>query len=181
MREKIAERARGRWREILQALGVPAKLLDSKHHPCPHCGGKDRFRFTNYNGTGGHICTGCGNGSGFDLLMKLKGWDFKTAAQEVEKIIGSCARDARTPERDEADKRTAMNGLWRAAKPPAPDDPVGRYLWHRCRVTTYPPCLRSVAALQYSGERARYSAMLAKVTAPDGRPSNIHRTYLTAT
>lgn len=179
MREKVIGRARGRWREIHLALGVSGKLIDGKHHPCPLCGGKDRFRFTNYNGTGGYICSQCGNGSGFDLLMKLNGWDFKTAAQEVEKIIGSCAPDVRTRERSEADKRAAMNNLWRSATPVTPEDPAGLYLRHRCRVSVYPPCLRFVPALRYSGATTDYPAMLAKVAAPDGSPNNIHRTYLT--
>ncbi len=65
------ERARGKWQSILPALGVSVRVIDGKHHPCPHCGGKDRFRFTDYGGTGGYICSQCGPGSGFDLLMKV--------------------------------------------------------------------------------------------------------------
>ena len=41
----IKAAATGRWVEILTSLGgVAAKLLDGRHHPCPKCGGKDRFR-----------------------------------------------------------------------------------------------------------------------------------------
>lgn len=180
MREKITERARGRWKGILVGLGVAAAIIDGKHHPCPLCGkGRDRFRFTDFNGTGGYICSQCGNGSGFDLLMKLRGWDFRTAASEVEKIIGKCEPDKQTPDRSEADKRAAMNRLWRSAKPVTRQDAAGRYLTSRCGITAYPDCLRFVPALRYSGTRDDYPAMLAKVTAPDGKPSNIHRTYLT--
>jgi putative DNA primase/helicase len=44
----LKEAARGQWADILAALGgVAADLLDGKNHPCPRCGGTDRFRFTN--------------------------------------------------------------------------------------------------------------------------------------
>ena len=39
--------AQGRWHHIHATLGIPAELLNPhKHQPCPHCGGKDRFRYT---------------------------------------------------------------------------------------------------------------------------------------
>jgi putative DNA primase/helicase len=41
------------------------------------CGGKDRFRFDDKEGHGTWICTHCGAGDGFSLLMKVMGIDFK--------------------------------------------------------------------------------------------------------
>jgi phage/plasmid primase-like uncharacterized protein len=38
------ERAHGRWREILPALGIDGRFLTGKNCPCPMCGGRDRFR-----------------------------------------------------------------------------------------------------------------------------------------
>ena len=36
--------AKGRWPEILAAVaGIDVGLLDGKHHPCPKCGGSDRW------------------------------------------------------------------------------------------------------------------------------------------
>ena len=41
----LKQEAAGRWQEILPALGgIPSEVLDGKHHFCPRCGGKDRFR-----------------------------------------------------------------------------------------------------------------------------------------
>lgn len=182
MREKITERARGHWRGILAALAVSPTLIDGKHHGCPICGqGKDCFRFADYDGTGGYICSRCGNGSGFDLLMAVKGWDFKTAAREVEGIIGSCEPDRRRPERSEEDKRAAMTRLWRSGRAVTVTDPVGRYLAARCGVGEAPQALRYVESLHYAGSDERYPSMIAKLSAPDGSPNNIHRTYLTET
>src|SRR5215207_6479393 len=85
-RTPLKERARGRWKEILpQVLGVSVRVLDGKHGPCPHCGGKDRWRFDNKNGEGTSICSQCGACDGVGLVMKVRGLDFASAAIEIEK------------------------------------------------------------------------------------------------
>src|SRR5690348_7953651 len=42
---KLWERARGHWDAILAEAKIPAEVLDGRHHKCPECGGKDRFRY----------------------------------------------------------------------------------------------------------------------------------------
>jgi putative DNA primase/helicase len=85
------ERARGRWQEILPQLGVDARFLCNKHGPCPICGGKDRFRFDDRDGSGSYYCNQCGPGPGLVLLRKLHGWDHRTACNEVDKIVDTTA------------------------------------------------------------------------------------------
>jgi 5S rRNA maturation endonuclease (ribonuclease M5) len=87
----LKQQAAGRWLEILSALGgCPAELLDGKNHPCPKCGGKDRFRFTNLDGNGSCYCNQCGKGigDGIAALMWLCGWDFNGAVAELAKYLG---------------------------------------------------------------------------------------------
>ena len=89
--EDVKAAARGRWPEILTVLGLDPKYLNSKkHQPCPSCGGKDRFRFTDHKQGGGFICNHCApdGGSGFDLLMLLYGYDFKEAYKAVAGVLG---------------------------------------------------------------------------------------------
>ena len=44
-KEVILSAGRGRELDILRDVAqIPAEYLDGKHHPCPRCGGKDRFR-----------------------------------------------------------------------------------------------------------------------------------------
>ena len=51
---------------------LPQLTLNTKHQPCPCCGGKDRFRlFADWPDTGGSICNQCGYGDGIGLLMKF--------------------------------------------------------------------------------------------------------------
>ena len=70
---EVNKHARGRWKEILPALGVPASFLKNEHGPCPGCGGKDRFRFDDLDGDGTFYCSGGGtennHGDGLELLQ----------------------------------------------------------------------------------------------------------------
>lgn len=52
-----AQKAAGQWANILTRFGADAAALDGKHHPCPACGGKDRFRFDDKDGRGTHFCS----------------------------------------------------------------------------------------------------------------------------
>lgn len=92
----LNEATRGRWREILASLGgLSDRQLTDEHQPCPLCGGTDRYRFDDRDGAGTWFCNQCGGknqagggGSGMDLLMRLKGWEFKDAARRVEEHLG---------------------------------------------------------------------------------------------
>src|SRR3981189_3568642 len=81
-------RARHRWAEILPQLGVDIRFLTNRHGPCPICGGRDRYRFDDRDGSGSYYCHQCGARSGLLLVRKLHGWDYKTACDKVDEIIG---------------------------------------------------------------------------------------------
>lgn len=89
--DDIHVQTHGMWERILAAAGVDPEILDGNHHPCPVCGGTDRFRFDNKNGTGSWTCSGhgirpgktCGAGKGIDLLkdiMSMRAMDTKFAS-----------------------------------------------------------------------------------------------------
>lgn len=91
---EINAAAHGRWREILEACGIPSDILDKKHHPCPSCGGTDRFRFTDGSGSsrgsGVWICNQCKpeGGSPFDLLIDVCGYSLNEAKDKVAALVG---------------------------------------------------------------------------------------------
>jgi putative DNA primase/helicase len=68
---------------VLAQLGIPQERLRKKAGPCPACGGEDRFTFDNRHRRGDFYCRQCGAGSGFDLLMRVHGWDFSEARRRV--------------------------------------------------------------------------------------------------
>ncbi len=80
----VKQAANGRWIEILESVcGMDSSILDGRHHPCPRCGGKDRFRALDIN-SGALICNQCfnqKNGDGFAAIMWLRDCDFSTAVK----------------------------------------------------------------------------------------------------
>lgn len=180
----LRDRAQGRWKSLLGTFGVDHRHLTGKHGPCPICRqGRDRFRFDDRDGRGTWICSTCGAGDGFALLMKIKGWDFKEVADNVEQHVGKATREVeKRKDRSEKSLKDAMNRLWMSGTDISFDDPVHRYLSARgLKLETWPRSLRTVKKCFYRDDsgKSEHPAMIAKVCGQDGMPITIHRTYLT--
>src|SRR5262249_17735157 len=113
------ERARHRWREILPLLGIDTRFLVNKHGPCPPCGGRDRFRFDDKNGEGTYYCNQCGPGAGVILVRRKNDWDYKTACDEIDKILGDSKPVASTsrPKNNDRNLRAIERALATARQP----------------------------------------------------------------
>lgn len=178
-RPRTADAARGKWKGILLELGIDGKFLSGKHGPCPMCGGKDRARFDNKGGNGTFICSQCGNGDGFEILKRIKGWDFKTAAKEIDKVVGNVKAEPVKAAMDENKRRELLNALWKRGSPIRAGDPVEAYL--KGRGLPFP---NMTGVLRYAADcPVPYStitrpAMLALVADHEGNPANLHRTFL---
>lgn len=171
MQAKITDRAHGRWKDILGTLGVDAKYLQDKHGPCPFCGGTDRFRWDNKDGKGTFYCSQCGAGDGVKFVRLLKGCDFKTAAREIEKVVGRAKVEASKPPLSAEDQHRAVMREWRWARPSGNGCPVDLYLQKRLgQKIDIPPTLRSAV---------RRPAMVAVMKAPDNEVTMVHLTLLT--
>ena len=185
--EPLKERARGRWTGILTALGVSAKALCNRHGPCPVCGGKDRFRFDDKQGSGSFYCSHCGPGDGIELVKRVCNVDFKGAARLIEQHIGIVPVSAHSAKpADDKRKRQEMAALWNRSQPLTPDDHAGRYLHGRTGLTNFPPCLRfspDERYVDYGCKPTWHPMLVAKVepsdlAAAEGEWSALHRTYL---
>lgn len=175
VRPELREQAHKRWRSILPMLGVPKALLNGKNQPCPGCGGKDRFRWTDHEGTGGYFCNGCGAGDGAALLALVHGWDFPTIAKEVRSKLG-LSREIERPRMDHEKLAATIKRMWGDAHKIQDHDEAGKYLTGRGFAPPYPKALRFMQNCKYEG--GYLPAMLAKVYGPDGVPFTLHRTYL---
>jgi putative DNA primase/helicase len=183
------ERARGRWLQILPALGIDAKFLTGRNCPCPICGGKDRFRFIDRRpGDGMWLCNQCHPrpGPAIDLAVAYSGRPFREAARVIDDILGDrvvpMVRRLPAPE-DMAKDISRAKTCWHRGAPVGHDDVVDRYLRHRrAGLDTYPACLRTSTREPYwnDGAVSRHPAMLALITDPAGKPISVHRTYLAA-
>jgi len=172
------ERATGRWREILPQLGIDTRFLQNRHGPCPLCGGKDRFRFDDRDGSGSYFCNQCGAGSGIILVRKRNGWDHKTACGRIDEIISvnGVAPSPPAKRKDDADgRRQAIDRLLAGARAP---DVVGKYLLKR-GLGVSSEVLFGHAGLWHSETRSRPPAVIAPITARDGSTQSAQRIYVT--
>jgi putative DNA primase/helicase len=179
-REKIWGRAVGKWASILPAVGVPKALLTGRNMPCPWCGGKDRFRWTDLNAGGGFLCSKCGSGSGVDLVMRYCKLPFSEAARLIEAELPS-AVITRPARRDDMGALAAR--IWNSSSKLTGDDPASLYLASRGLEFAggYPSQLRYQPAASYVHEdksRTSHPALIANFVAPDVSSTTIHMTYL---
>lgn len=179
--EKTVEAARGKWRGILLHFGIDEKYLRDLHGPCPLCGGHDRYRWDDKDGSGSFYCSTCGPGSGMRLLMEHLHLPFPEAAKRVDGMLGLVHRDEKKAEKTEEDKRAYMKSLFKGSRPVAPGDPVSLYLERRCGdCSGQLSDIRFHPALKHSVSGTTHPAMLAMMGWDGKKFSGIHRTYLTA-
>ena len=179
MRERIGDRAFGRWPDILAALGVERRFLRAKNGPCPMCGGTDRWKFDD-KGHGTWLCSHCGAGGGIRLVMLIRGETFPEAAKSIEGVIGSCSYTPPPAEKTKDEQRAKMNALWASGQALGADSVAGRYLTTRTGFLPVCDDLRAIPAMRYhdDGEPTLHPGLLALVRTAHDRPINVHRTYL---
>lgn len=130
--DTVKQAASGRWPEIFAALtSTTFDIFDGRHHACPKCGGKDRFRFLD-DEAGACLCNQCfstKNGDGFAVLQWLTGNDFKWSLEAVAGHLGI------NPEKGSKQRNPAEHleflpwnptivGLWCLKKKPIKPDAV---------------------------------------------------------
>lgn len=180
MRQPLRERTAGRWAGILLSLGMEEKILNGKHHPCPICGGKDRFRFDNKGGRGTYFCS-CGAGDGFLLVERWKELSFKEAAKEIERVVGVTKPEKVKPQYPAMNWRNIVR-VWGEASELVEGDQVVQYLRGRgLALKTLPVSVRWHPGLDYRDDAnvvSVYPAMLSMISSPDGKMISLHRTFL---
>jgi len=176
--ERIQDRAIGRWRTLLPALGIHERFLSSKHGPCPICGGTDRFRWDDKAGSGSFYCNQCGPGSGVDLVMKVHGVPFIDAKRMIEEHLPSAPIEIPKAKRDTS--LEALAAIWSRAQKLTGDDPASWYLARR-GLPHDSPSLRWLPKFTYVHDdksKTEHPAMLAMFVGPDRAAHTIQYTYL---
>lgn len=179
LKQKTKDAAFGKWRSILGHLGFN-ELLDGKHHDCPFCAGKKKFRFTDYKSGGDWICT-CAAGDGFDFLQAANGWTFQYAAKEVDNVIGNNdLEETFKPEVDYEKRRRDLNNLWASATDQSivKDYLIGRGINDHETGFRGLTDLRGHPLLYNSDFAGRQPAMVALIRNKNGEPVSIHRTFI---
>jgi putative DNA primase/helicase len=186
MWDELYFRARGKWAQIFMGVGVGHRFLNPrKNGPCPMCGGKDRWRFTNHDDRGGWVCNSCGRGYGLDFLMTYKGVTLGEAVKLVESVIGGPGIHRKRTDADDTTRlANRKRELWGRACRLDGSDIGSRYLNGRAiALEAYPAALRWVGGLPYwpRGEGqplGHYKALLARFISPDDSASTLQRLFL---
>jgi putative DNA primase/helicase len=189
---ELGRRCERQWSSILTALGLlDRRALSGKDTACPHCGGKDRFRFGD-KGRGLWYCHHeREGGDGIKLVMKLMGVDFRGAAKLIEGVIGASFSGS-------GDRHASPSGLSGPAPVRADDKPKDPLrAWHQAL-----PDIRGTAADIYLQSRgltlteaemasvrfhpalwhwpseSKWPAMIALVGPASGPAVTCHQTFL---
>jgi putative DNA primase/helicase len=181
-RPEILTRSQGKWQGILRGVGVQDKFLTGKNGPCPFCGGKDRFRFTDHNGDGRWHCSAENiNASGFDFVMRWLNIDWREACKEIEKHIGAAPFVMPRAENSRDVVGARMAWMWRiAAQALTGFDLVSRYLRTRGIEGLLPHNVKYLPprVSKTSGLEDLPGAMVARFIAPDNSRAILHTTAL---
>jgi len=203
--KELKAMAAGRWESIIARLApqlVQAIERAPHHVPCPVHGGVDGFRlFKDFNDTGGGVCNTCGiKHDGYALLMWANGWDFKTTHSALQDMLLVGGINSLPPvttrpvvkkagEADVEDIRDSLNRVWKnsviLSSPEA--RPARLYFANRgIPSVDYRKVdsnmIRFVPFLEYYEDGNlvnKYPAIVTMVCDANGRPSTIHRTYIT--
>ena len=176
---ELVESYRGKWYDILVALGVSGDYLDGCHHPCPVCGGTDRFRFDDKDGGGTWYCNQHmpkRAGYGLQLVQEIFKTDAIGAFNMINDVIGKCSTDNCAVLRPRKDPKIQLNRLWQRSLCLTGNDPISRYL-HGRGLTLQPDNVRYCEACFESWSREYKKAMIALIQNADGKPISLHRTY----
>lgn len=94
--EDMKRAAIGREMSLLRDIGgIPEEVLDGRHHPCPLCGGDDRFRCIDTN-LGVLLCNQCFSEKNGDFIAAIKwarGWTYGQVIAEVCKSLNLVEQD----------------------------------------------------------------------------------------
>ena len=173
------ELVRHKWRPILEHYGIEARFLRNKHGPCPICAGTDRFRFDDKNGEGSWICSHCGAGDGFDLIIKKTKEPFNVIAANVRKLSMSLSPVPTVSYKvDQKAAKERQERVWKESWKPEKYSFVDLYLLDRLGRHYESNAIRE--NVLYNTElKEECPVMVSKIAGADDRAANIHLTWLT--
>lgn len=195
----------GRWQAIYAELLPDVIPSHKRHQPCPHCGGKDRFRLLpDWENAGAWICNQCCPevSDGFGLIQRVLACGFREAVLQVAGIL-ALDGTKRLPARPlavqpsagdpgkSAEQEKKLCALLARSVPLSESAPALAYLRQRglgALINNHdlPPGWRAVDALHYwehnNGKTTRVAttpALVGAVCDPGGKPVACHRTWIT--
>jgi putative DNA primase/helicase len=172
----IHEVGQGKWRDIFYSLGLPEETV-KENKPCVFCSGDDRASLLEYTDGTVYFCRQCKGHTPIDVVMKVKGWTFRQAADEIRKIAGHIE-----PHKPKPIDASQVNNIIRGCR--KDNGEIKKYLANR-GITSFPlkdvmyhPSLSTYAdeakTMKHTG-----GAMVAMIRNVKGELLGIHKTFIT--
>lgn len=176
---RTGEAVKGKWGVVFSSLNLPP-ITGGRHYKgeCPLCGRKDKFRIDDKDGTGSWICT-CGSGDGWKLVQQTQGWDFKTAAEYIDKVIGNerTKDECQVKPQTDTDRLRAMVGdKFRQLSPVLRG--TGAEVYLRNRGIDELPAKNIRFTSSEKTPAGMFECMYSIATDGRGNPCYLHRTFL---
>ncbi|WP_321158136.1 toprim domain-containing protein [Providencia stuartii] len=174
--------AHGQWAKIFAHYGLPP-ITGKKHFKgkCPICEQKGKFRIDDKDGRGTYICK-CSAGTGFQLLERTQGKEFKTLADEVDQLLGNVRQKEAPKQPVNTTKADYQNKLIKcfAGMPDLKNTSAALYLQERGVFSLPAEHVRFCEnqPVKTSSGVQHFQAMWAIATDSKGKACYLHRTYL---
>ena len=141
--------AKGQWAAIISSLtSIDPDTLDGRHHPCPKCGGSDRFRMIDEE-LGAVLCNQCfnrNNGDGFSTIAWMTGKKFGEILPLVADFLGIQPTSGKSTKKADPEEHLVFDdwndsfaGLFCLNKPPIVPEAIkavgGRFARYRDQFT----------------------------------------------
>lgn len=97
-KEELKQQLQGQAIGLLVENGIDPEVLDGKHHPCPKCGGKDRFRVLDTD-NGVLFCNQCFHEKNGDIFAALQWW-LSCQFDEAIQIVGQSLSYSPAPQKN---------------------------------------------------------------------------------
>jgi putative DNA primase/helicase len=191
--QQLKHSLHGNYPGVLCCYGIPESLLTKRHTACPVCGGRDRFRFDNLNGSGSWYCNQCGSGDGLKLLHKFSGKPYSQLYREL--VLNSPYIQYERPTHSSLDlfgdiesdyqKKKKIERLRRICEEAVPlveDCAAAKYLRNRGWSGDFPDFVHFHPGVRYYHDHERYEilpAMLAQLINLNVKCVSVHQTFLT--
>ncbi len=98
---EIEPKMKGNWQALMMSVfNLHPDVFNGRQQACPHCGGKDRFRFDNNMespGDGGAYCNQCGSASGITWAQRMGGMNFFEALECCANWLNLTPQETRKP------------------------------------------------------------------------------------
>jgi len=124
----LSEYSLGKWAQILISLGYDRKYFTGRHTSCPHCEGKDRWRWHRQKEFG--ICNQCGTHQPADLAMSITGLDFIGIRNKIIPNIGQYKMEKTEIDDIENNRKIILN-IHKGLKKIQPGDLASKYFISR--------------------------------------------------